>query len=412
MGWISDLWDDFTAWVRNLLTSALRWIIGKIEDFTVWLKVTRHKFNIWLANFLATDTGFWIALSLVAVLIVGTAISIKTGYLQTALLKVKAFLAQLKSVTGSVLARLHFSELYSLNQIAIILLPFYEELWDAMYKAMGALAEELGLGVGTITAFLRNANALIVSTYTAVGYSMNEAEVIYMQSSNEFFSKVDGRFERYARNPEFIFKDINEEIVKPALLVQSETQYQQALMLERTVNKLVETDNNVQAVENSLKQMVADLPDEINEVVSQRTDVFFETIDDFREDYIVPTLDKLVAIDNVVQDYIEVQEIQRLNWSHLLNNPGNFLMQIELLPPEERNKQRALIRQMINALGIGDIEGSVKGLIDGTIRIDDELYDVNKPAKLPIQEYITPPRLIISTEKIESKIQSWFVGEY
>ena len=283
MGWISDIWDKITNWVRNLVQNALAWIVGKIEDFTVWLKVTRHKFNIWLADFASTTLGFWLTLGGAVVIVLGLVFVTRSGWMAKAKLVVNAFLLKIKVTVGSILGVLKYSEIYSLNEIAKILIPNYRSMWEAFYKAMGALAEEIGLGVGTITAFLRNANNVILSTYTAIGYTPDEAEVIYMRDSNEFFSKVDGRFSQYARNPESILTDINNEIVRPHLLAQGEKDYKLALILNDVADKVIETDANIQVVENNLKSLIEDLPDEIDAAISDRTDEFFNTIDEFRD---------------------------------------------------------------------------------------------------------------------------------
>ncbi len=412
MGWISDIWDSITDWVRNLLSKALAWIVGKIEDFTVWLKITRHKFNIWLADFASTTLGFWLTLGGAVVIVMGLVFVTRSAWAAKAKLAVNAFLLKMKSTTGTVLGVLKYSEIYSLHQIAKILMPNYRTMWIAFYKAMGALAEEIGLGIGTITAFLRNANNVILSTYTAIGYTPDEAEVIYMRDSNEFFSKVDDRFSGYARNPESIFTDINNEIVRPHLLAQGEKDYKMALILNDVANKVIETDDNIQVVENNLKTLVEDLPDEIDAAISARTDVFFDTIDEFRDEHIIPVIEKLDGVRNVVNDYITTQERQRVVWESMISRPGDLLAQIETLPEPERSEQKRLLAKLIGALNLNGLSNLTEDRIASSISAREK-REVKPDEILPPLVIKQPvDRLIIQPLEITSTVKSWFVGEY
>lgn len=412
MGVITDLWKKITDWVENAIRNALNWIAEKIEDFTVWLKVTRHKFNLWLADFANTDLGFWILLGGTVLFVMGMAFIGKSDWAVKAMLAVNTFLAKTKLALGSILEVLHYSEIYSLNEIAKILIPQYRKMWDGFYKAMGALAEELGLGVGTITAFLRNSNHIILSTYTSIGYTPDEAEVIYMAESNEFFSKVDSRFAKYARDPESIFSDINNEIVLPHLLAKNEKDYKLALTLNNVVEKTNEINNNLLVVENNIKTLIDDLPDELDTAISKRTDVFFETIDDFRDEHITPVLKQMDDINNVVKSYINTEIRQREVWEDLLSKPVDLILQIETLPKDERDEQRLLLGDYIGSLDLNGMS-NISEDWESASQIDfDGLEQIKPDEDKLFLDSKTIENLDIKANNIKSSVLSWFVGEY
>lgn len=402
--WVNQKIANLTAWLRTQVAKA-------IEDLVVWLRVKKFEFKKWLAGFVSTTYGFWIFIGTILLVTIGVAYVQSTELWGKFVASVQSVVEKVKNGTGQLLARAGYSLLLTAHKLGLALNKDYAAAWTEIYKGIGALSEELRMGVSTISLTMRNARAIIYAAGTFAGIDSKVVEGIYDDSAGKFLGQLEDRFARYARSPELIWEDIDREIVWPMVDLMQGGQADVLKAISETGKLLSQKSKELEALKTTVDTFVADLPEEISTAADETWGKVSEAFDTFFDEHIIPIRDKLDSSLEIIDGFLQGQEekIQRLTTDYL--HPGDLMANIFLLPEPFRSQQLDLIHSVFELSGYYEAEA---------IRAESVLKYNNSQSRLRAllsgsrdSDRVVVSRLPDSRKELsDTTFDTWYYGGY
>lgn len=341
-------WDDLRVWFADQLRAALGWITEQLNAAAAWLAQTRLKFKFWLADYLATDAGlitFFSILALGAVILPKMAAwLVKTKFVQNILL----FVSDIKLVLGNVLLAVQAPTITLIHQFLYSFWDEYTQLWDAYYQALGAVCEELGQGVGSLTAVFQAYRGMVYSAYGLAGKDPLVSEAIYFSKIADFMEDIRDKMLRWAANPALMWSDINTELIQPVLNDLTESQAGLANTIVAINEQIIATTKNVTDFIDSVEAFKNSFPEEITEVLDERFGEFFDNYNSFKTEYI----EKFEEWQKGLSDYLtyRLESGQVFNLQLLRGAARPELMLFLPVIAQDKNLQRKMAQISTAAL--------------------------------------------------------------
>jgi hypothetical protein len=408
---IGDAYNKITDWVYDALEDAKNWMIEQLLALTEEIRVWKYKFSIWLGEWLDNPILFWLTIAGLTVAVIYLPSVIASLQSTTVWVAAKAAFDVVKKMTGTFLDKIHYIQALTVHRIWLIIDVDYQEFWNSLDQAFMGLAEQASLGVGTLNALTENIHALYFSTYTMMGWDVDSIEVKFYQDSTAFWAKANKRWERYVRDPQLIFLDIQQELVYPILQEQALNGEERAKSELETAQKIDTTITNVDTVRKDLNALIEMLPQSVQDAIDKNTLQVLNKVNEIFEEYIEPYQLKLQESMSIVsQNIYEIEEAVALNRLRK-RTPGDELINILFDGSLDIASKRKAMSYLLSLIFDGDMSTNddVIGIVSRQNTVaDDDLAPLQKI--YPSEVY--QPLVTIKLADIQPPKGGWFVGEY
>lgn len=308
MGWWADLWQNIKDFVRDFVLAIIQTLAWFFDEIRINWVIFKHKTKLAIAGWIAEGDNLIIAvLGIIAATIV--AIKVVPIILKSAwYLKVVAFIEAIKTGVGTVLAYAQYSVFLTVHQVSLVVFPEYRKLIQGFYAVLSALAAELAQDAMFLNLTFRGARGVVVSSYMLLGQEMPVAEVAFLDDMDAWMQNFESRFNRYARDPEQIFIDIDKEIVGPAVLQGSDGIAKLYTDVSTITTNIQDFITRVDGVRTSIDDLIETLPEEIQAVVGPKWQAMTEKYDGFMNEYIRPNIEMLTDSIDLIDGAIDRNE--------------------------------------------------------------------------------------------------------
>lgn len=409
--WVGDQIDKITDWIREQLEKAQQWLIESINWLSEEIRVWRYRFRKAIAEWLENPFLFWLSI----ITVVGLAIY--APQLAALLVKSKIFttikkiIADIKELGGKLLLKINYIQLLAIHKVGLIFFPDYQDFWGKLDEAFAGLAEEIQVGVGTLNTMMIATRNLYYSTYSMLGYNSDMIESSFYTDATAWTAKVNKNIEKYIRDPQAIFTDLQNELVFPLLEQQSIHGEEQATYLLEQNKKIQDFIEKTDLVRLDLNAWVAGLPDEIESVVNKHIGKGLAAINDFYTEKLLPMADKFdraaAVIDETIKQVKDAMEINAKRDSDLMTAVRRALFGGAL----ETIENRKMLSSLLGKIMLSDAES----FEDATLLIDmGRHYKPNEDKTGTIYKPSTGSSLSgkLDLSNIAYASGGWFIGEY
>jgi hypothetical protein len=418
MGWLSDIgdwvWSKITAatdWVKEQLAKAQAWVVSALEQITEEIKVWKYRFRKKIAEWMGDPIFFWLAIAVTASLVI-YAPKLAAWFAKT---KVKQFVDKaydvVKDLSGTILEKIGYIQILSVHKIGLIFFEDYQAFWGKLDEAFAGMAEEIELGVGTINVLMQSVRNLYYSTYSLFGYNSDMIETQFYDDITAWTAKAQARWERYVRNPQQFFTDIQNELIFPILERKAGAGEESAFKLLELNNKIQEFVDKTNTVREDFNSLVEALPDEIEAAVRTQIGTGLDAVNSFYEDTVLPTMAKIeesvLLIDQTIKDMNYAMELNAQRKSDFISLLRLSLFSGELDTLEARELLGELLSRSIGKTSETMLDEMLINDMEYTIADDsNNSSTIDSISREPIQGH----GIDISTIKLPKG--GWFVGEY
>ncbi|MBD3390738.1 MAG: hypothetical protein GF410_01870 [Chitinivibrionales bacterium] len=384
MGFFDDVWEVISGPVRALIDEVLApalsaikdWVVGLVEDLFEWVdyqreyrewskRVTRHV----IAEWMATDTGLFVAFAALIVSIGGSIALIKSGAAKKLWAVATELAEAIRVESATFLELIHFREMRLAADILSVVWNDFKELREDFYDGISGLTRELFLEGTTMAGMFRAYQATVQHSYELLGFTWEESELAYLEDCQKFAQHVDDSFGRYATAPGNMFSDFDEMVVKYARERGITARDQYTTDLHDALAGAHQALENIQTVENDLNDLVESLPEEF-EVLKEtwREDIHKEFLI-FMAEEIMPLIERLDKVDVRIADYREDSRLMDLRIQRQMADPVKQLVLIEGMSEEERKVREELLHLLANV----PVREAAEELIEPTYELGDGL---------------------------------------
>jgi len=410
--WFTGIYDSVNAWITEQTDKLRLWIAETAADIKANLTIWRHKATIALADWFNSTFGFWLSIYAAVAVISTIIIAGAAGQLPALIEAVSTPIKVIESVVKEMVGKLNLDLLMTINDVLISLIPQYRAVWQDLYTAIGGIAEELSLGVGTIANTMRNIEMTITSALMLAGLPEESASIQYFLNSADTYERIEENFETYARNPQQIFEDLRTWILVPSLENIGEFREGVDDSLGEFNEKLQTFSGHLIDFNDNLTLTVEELPDEIEEVVNNRIGPFITNMNVFVEEQVIPFTEKVDEIDGILDDFIEREERRAVWLDEYINNKFNNILQWNNLTSDDKQLLRVKILQAIRAgdlkitnIGAENFENYTDGMIKAKMNYLSNDEEIKAIKMLNVRATVKPP-------EYKTKVVGWFRGEY
>ena len=402
--WFAEMFQKFTDWVRQLLLDA-------INGLTIWIRTTMMGARRWLAEFMSTTHGFWIAIAFVIVGAVGLAYVGQTEWFLALGTYVKGWIQAAKDTTGLVLDWLGFTYWNTIHDLARIFVEDYAAWWEPIYQAFGTMSQELGLGIGLINTISRAGQQLAALGFMVAGADAAAAWITAESDRATWLEAVEERWMKYAKNPYAVFTDIDTELVFPAVEMLGEEFQRRWIILQEVNDQVRDIITGTENFEARLNQLIESLPEEFDIVRANVWDQFHTEFTRIYDETINPFLDKVNRAIAVVDDAILRQEIKVQALIDRILLPGSFLATILLLPEPFRTRELNILTYLFERAAAYEVVESIP-MVEYHVTVDRHaalraIVEIAEPEPDRTIWKITPP-----PKTPTMAIPGWYVGAY
>ena len=402
--WIGEQITKITDWIRSFIT-------GAIDQITIWVRALMMGMRRWLAEFMSTTHGFWIAIAVVIVASVGVLYIGSTEWFLAIAEYVKGWIEAAKETMGLVLEWVGFTYFNTIHELALIFVEQYAAWWEPIYQAFASMSQELGVGIGTINTLSRAGQQLAALGFMVAGVPAGAAWIISESDRATWLESVEERWKKYAVNPYAVFTDIDTELVFPAVEMLGEEFQKRWQILQDVQGEVARQFGLWEAMHDTIDDLLESLPEEfaiVRDGIWNDMSTEFERIMD---EQVSPFMAKLDAAVLVVNQAIVRQEIKVRAMVEQVRLPGNYLASVFFLPEPLRSEQFRILAYVFGRAYEGEIEAS-RPIVRQTVTIDR----LSSIAALTVTPEIAPvrdtPILSPPDPTPRSQIPGWYVGAY
>jgi len=264
-------------------------------------------------------------------------------------------MSTIKQVIATILDSIGFQLLVSTHELLLTLWADYREVFSQLSNAASGISAALGYNAEFLPALLYNIQNLYSAGAALLGVPAEESQIRFVVPYADFLSKWDTNFDTYAKDPGAILDDINQWVTEEALRTQSESAgiiHEQLTTVSDIVNeKAVELNNLVSAFDS----LITGLPSEQFEQIQSWWEPINETIEQYRDEYIVPSINYLNEITEEIDRRSRESDITIDQFRALLAGIPDMLTGVFADNSDLGIYRQGLFNRLVaNALGFGE----------------------------------------------------------
>jgi hypothetical protein len=257
----------------------------------------------------------------------------------------------------SFLAAINFKAVMLVHNIAYLFSADYRKVLGQMYNQIGQVSMAIGLGAESLYLFFQNARALVIDGSTALGQRYDMANITWLATFSKYLKTIQGDMRKYTKDPASLIQDLMLYLEKPSQDAKAESMqviYTSIEVLSGFVNTSLQT---LKTLEKDVLRLVADLPESISRYVKPITDRLDKDLNDFVKLVYLPAKG---VIDGALKSFGAEQDTQRVRISAItqrIARPGQYLREVDALPPDERFEDESAISEMATRPMIRELQG-------------------------------------------------------
>jgi hypothetical protein len=310
------------------------------------------------------------------------------------------------------LTAIHFATMLKVHNIAFLVSDKYRAMMRNVWGELARFAEAVELPAGYLEAAINTARVVVLDVSGFMGRPYDLGEITWLNDFQILLKRIESKAQNYRRNPQIIWDDLNELIVKPAIDNKARAQQEVFTTIENIITYGEETIQNLENLRYKLRDDLNKLPFQWAEDIVQKTDLVWSKFESWRNELYLPVIGRITE----VIDALHVKQTENKNNLNQLfrdmSNPGDYLQTIDRLPVMQRTIQEDKIRE-VSTRSVERAADNWQEKVDAeTITMDkilQALEFIPTPSALPYKE--TPGLVAPIGGQIKNQ-KSWFVGEY
>lgn len=374
-----------------------------VEQFEALQAMTEA--DPWFENILTLE-------ALLTGIAVGGILLLTAGAAATLGPELAAAMTALSAELTTIATALHLKTVLNIHNIAMLISEDYRKFWSDFYAELANVSKALGYDAYYLALVFRNSRTLIIDSATAMGYSYDEANMVWLDKFDKYLITFSKNAENYAENPEALFHDLSLYLEKEA--VNDKTTFVAKLLtsISEVASVVDVTVRDLILIRDDLDKLIRDLPDNIESQIRPHVDGFFKHFDSFIDnDYYPAQVDlqkKLglfgIELDKNAENVFKV--VKRLA------KPADYLLEIDAMDERDRLDQESKIADIVTrplAAEAAAIQVAAKPSAMELKAIGDAARDRTDLPEWIVPEIKTPLR---PPDKKAIPRETWFVGDY
>lgn len=301
-----------------------------------------------------------------------------TGGIKAVLGGVKFVGAQIQSF----LQIIHFKELLAIHRIAYIFSAQYRQQVDKFFDEISRFSAEVFGNTQTLHYLIQSSRTLIYSLTSTIGYSVDIAEIEWIQTMDTALQKVGDRAERYKDHPEEIFNDFAEWVYRPISEKYSEQNKGFTNILLKAADAVERTAEEVFTINQQLGEVIHFLPEPLHGTLDDMFGSTIKGIETWRVNTYTPTINRL---DRALDIQSHEQESIRFRLRQLgtkITDPVNLFEGLDSLPELRREAEKRRLGSNLNEYEYEDSEQAHRD----TLSLNEFFEEIRKRRAAPIEQ--------------------------
>lgn len=313
---------------------------------------------------------------------------------------------------GEFLAAIHFEVMLKVHNIAFLVSEQYRVMMRKVWGQIAEFAKAVELPAGYLEAAINTARTVVLDVSGFMGRPYDLGEITWLNDFQILLKRIEGKAQQYRQNPQIIWDDLNELIIKPAIDNKARAQQEVFQTIKNIIAFGDKTVNDLKDLRYKLRADLDKLPFEWAEDIVQKTDLLWNKWETWRNELYLPVIGRITEVIDVL--YIKQTENKNsLNQIFKdMSNPGDYLQTTDRLPTTQRTIQEDKIYEVSSRTVDRAVDTWQEKVDAETItmnKILEALKHIPTPSALPYKEI---PGLVAPIGGQIKDQKSWFVGEY
>ena len=381
------MWSGIGDWFKDAVTWVVDGLVWLIDTTKKAYLTAKHVVGGWLSDMLDTTLGSIAALLLIVGIAIGAVFFGEALAASKFLIALKAARDKVKDAIQMVSESIKLKFFLDTHKVLAVVWDDYREIFKDLNNAFAGLAGELGYDAGTLLLMVNLGKSTAINSLQFVGIDSKTAEIEAMVKTQDFLERVDKGFYAYALDPGKFIDDFDSVILQPYREEGAEGVSALYGWLDNLRTEVTIKAEELWQVRQDLQGFQEALGPEIAAKFNEHLGPYLEKFDAFYEDILTPTLDRVNAGFDTINE-MQVRNERKL--AELEDSQNDPLANLDALLLEGIDEQRKYFGIYWNGLAFAVDEGKpellqLNRLVNGGLA---KIRDANKyvPRSLPFLE--------------------------
>jgi len=316
------------------------------------------------------------------------------------------------TVFKNFLELIHFHELLRVHNILYQLLPKYREAVNFIYYRISRVSEAIGFDAQFINLALRNARAVVLTASSMIGRPYDLAELDWWNNYDKLTEKINNDMSKYEDNPEALFQDIDEWIIRDSQDQMAGSQTSILSGVDAALQKVDTVITDVVTLRNEVGQFQEQLPEEVQKYTRPIIDPVLNRFDTFYYNDYAPTMQAIGVEVGENRQNIEInkQKVDMLNLR--IDTSDIYIGRWDDLTPDQQEEQQTRLEQRSTANFQNDTDNLTSISYEREQALQKEAESI---PEIPTKEYTKPEPMKKQNPPVKRPSlpkAGWFVGDY
>ncbi len=354
-------------------------------------------------------------LSGVVTLLPSSLIGIETKLaLQTALQSGNIFTiaTALKGAFSAFLTAIHFTTIMNVHNIAFLVSAQYRDMMRKVWGQIAEFAKAVELPVGYLETAINIARNTVLDVSSFFGRSYDLSEVVWLQDFQNLLGRIQDTSANYRKNPQRIWEDLNELIIKPAIDNKAAAQRNIFSTIEGIIGFGEKTLEDINEIRLKYVADLEALPFKWSEDIALKANLMWGQIESWRSEIYLPYISQISGIIDILERNQIIAKEKLYQLYNDLSRPADYLRTIDNMPDGLRLEQEYKLAEIVTRAERTETKewnSHVAGEITTMEAILKALAYKPPPLEWYIPEIETPA---FKAGKQTRQVETWFVGDY
>lgn len=266
------------------------------------------------------------------------------GVRRTLLEKIEAA----KSLYAKFAQRIHLDELLMIDRVLELTWDTYREKKSEFLRRVGAISEELFGDVHVLNQWIDLAGMAFTDWALLEGYDWNERDMRWLVRSAKFLEGVEDRLETYARHPERLWMDVENELVRPIYEARAEKLSRSEKARNRIAKDVALVKVKYSGLDRRLREYQLALPDTMKETWGAGIEKFRNDLHEFWNDDLRTVLDDIQYAVSVSKTRLAAIKKAQTKIRQSVNYHQKMLSPPTSLTPQDATEQKEIFSSIQN----------------------------------------------------------------
>lgn len=310
------------------------------------------------------------------------------------------------------LTAIHFQTILKIHNIAFLVSSEYREMMRKVWGQIAEFAEAVELPAGYIEAAINTARTVVLDVSGFLGRPYDLGEITWLSEFQVLLKRMQSKAEQYRKNPQIIWEDLNELVIKPTIDNKARTQQHILSTIENVIDFGEKTVEDIEALRSKLRDGLDKLPFQWAKDIVLKTDDIWFRFESWKSEVYLPIIGNMGEI-------IDELHVRQTNNKDKLNEmfadlryPGDYLGTVDDLPDQQRLIQEEKIAEVSRRASDREVTDWTKHTESKTLTLESVLRAIEfmpPPSKLP---YVKLDMITVRPGGQIADHSTWFVGDY